>query len=98
MANTVNRAVALFLCFLMIFLPLTQIELSSDVESNQSHESITSSTITNSVYSGQSQFTATFVDDASYFDNRRPVDLSIGLHHSCVVFDDGSLECSGYDN
>ena len=39
----------------------------------------------------------TFIEDASYFDTRRPVDLSIGYHHSCVVFDDGIVECSGYD-
>jgi alpha-tubulin suppressor-like RCC1 family protein len=40
-------------------------------------------------------FPNTFVDDVHYFDSVRPVSITVGELHSCLVYDDGTMTCSG---
>ena len=93
-----NRVlVVAFLSFLMVTLPMTSYVQNED-EGNKSKLDIETTKIDKLSQDFNHEFYAnTFIEDASYFDTRRPVDLSIGYHHSCVVFDDGIVECSGYD-
>ena len=39
----------------------------------------------------------TFVDDAIFFDSVRAESVSIGFRSSCIVYDDQSLTCTGYN-
>ena len=95
-----NRVlVVALLSFLMITLPMTSYVQNdgSEDKSKLDIETIEIDKLSQKILITNFMLN-TFIDDASYFDTRRPVDLSIGYHHSCVVFDDGIVECSGYDS
>ena len=80
----------------MVMLPLSQVDFSDKIELEEIVDS-GAEILSGMPFDLQQQFTRTFIEDVNYFENKRPVDISIGYYHSCVVFDDGSLECSGYD-
>ena len=94
-----NRVlVVALLSFLMITLPLTSFVQNNGSEDEFQEEIEDIELEKKSAENNHDFYTETFIDDASFFNTRRPVDLSIGYYHSCVVFDDGSLECAGYDS
>jgi len=39
----------------------------------------------------------TFVDDASFFNSVRAESIAVGMYNSCIVYDDQSMSCAGYN-
>jgi alpha-tubulin suppressor-like RCC1 family protein len=40
----------------------------------------------------------TFIDKVSFFDSFRAESVTSGFYHTCVVYDDQSMSCTGYNN
>ncbi|MFL2962431.1 MAG: RCC1 domain-containing protein, partial [Candidatus Poseidoniaceae archaeon] len=97
MASHSKLWVALFLSLLMIGLAQTSYVTVDEeiIETfSQSDETISKSSPMN-LSSGYNP--KTFVDDAIFFDSVRAESVSIGFRSSCIVYDDQSLTCTGYN-
>ncbi len=95
----VNRLhVTLLLVFLMLTLPISSIDFSNEVEDVQIDNISTNKSPQNSVNITRSYYSQTFLDDAIFYDSIRPESVSVGYRHSCIVYDDQSLACAGYNN
>ena len=53
---------------------------------------------TNQLNLTEPHFVKTFVDSVNFYDSVRPESVSVGFRHSCIVYDDQSLACAGYNN
>ena len=97
MASHSKLWVALFLSLLMIGLAQTSYVTVDEeiIETfSQSDETVSKSSPLN-LSSGYNP--KTFADDAIFFDSVRAESVSVGFRSSCIVYDDQSLTCTGYN-
>ncbi|MBT5183924.1 MAG: hypothetical protein HOM47_01980, partial [Euryarchaeota archaeon] len=97
MANHSKLWVALFLSVLMVGMTQNSYvnvdEEVMNIFSEQKEDTSKSSPL--NLSSGYSP--KTFVDDAKFFDSVRAESVSVGFYNSCIVYDDQSLTCTGYN-
>ena len=97
MGSVSRGSSSIILSLLMVLLSQTSYV---DNESVQLHEPIVEdeARFTQSTFNLSTPFyPETFVDGASFLDSVRPESMSSGYSTTCVVFDDQSLACSGYN-
>lgn len=97
MSSVSRGSSSIILSLLMVLLSQTSYV---DNEGVQLHESIVEDEVhfTQSTLNLSTPFyPKTFVDGASFLDSVRPESMSSGYSTTCVVFDDQSLACSGYN-
>jgi alpha-tubulin suppressor-like RCC1 family protein len=82
----------------MLMMPQSQYGTSktsndiTEIIDNQNTEFSSSSLNISSPYNP-----STFVEDASFFSSIRAESMTVGQHHSCIIYDDKTMTCSGYN-
>ena len=90
-------SVPFLLAFLMVMLPLSQVDFSEKLSQYEIKEIEVANSATNQLNLTEPYHPKTFVDDAKFFDSVRAESVSVGFRSSCIVYDDQSLTCSGYN-
>ena len=97
MASRSEILTSVFLSLLMVLLAQTSYVGNGTVESTDNAVFKETERASSSLNLSTQFFPETFVDDASFLDSVRPESVSSGYSTTCVVFDDQTLSCSGYN-
>ena len=81
----------------MVMLPLSQVDFSDEIEVDEIVDIRIKESPSNNLNLSEPYSVDTFVDQAIFYDSKRAESVSMGFKHSCIVYDDGSLTCSGYN-
>ena len=88
---------SVILSLLMVLLAQTSYVGNDTVESSEKTVFREVERVSSTLNLSTQYFAETFVDEASFSDSVRPESVSSGYSTTCVVFDDQTLSCSGYN-